>query len=314
MPSDTWYLTDDLGDFLTRAEDFLRSRPALHTVPLTVTDSLRSRGTHIYGAQDPLYGVLEGGSGGGVRAALFHTPPHPLNLTPLEPADAEVLAASLVDRGHSVAGVSATRDTAAAFTAAWERTAADATGTLRQQQRLYRLGELVIPQPVPEGRARVAGAADRDLVGRWYEEFVADSGHGAAVAVSAEWADSRIEYGGITLWETPDGTPDGTPVAMAGVTRQIAGQIRVAPVYTPPHLRGRGYAGAATAAVSRAAREAGAQEVLLFTDLANPTSNGLYLRLGYRPVADFAVYGFSTVSGNGSRTGMGMGTGTGTEE
>jgi predicted GNAT family acetyltransferase len=80
---------------------------------------------------------------------------------------------------------------------------------------------------------------------------------------------------------------------MAGVTPMVAGQIRVAPVYTPAHLRGRGYAGAVTAEVSRAALAAGAAEVLLFTDLANPTSNALYQRIGYRAVADFAVYDFT---------------------
>lgn len=30
-------------------------------------------------------------------------------------------------------------------------------------------------------------------------------------------------------------------------------------------------------------------DVLLFTDIANPTSNGVYRRIGYRPVADRAV-------------------------
>ncbi len=80
---------------------------------------------------------------------------------------------------------------------------------------------------------------------------------------------------------------------MAGATPETAGQVRIAPVYTPAALRGRGYAGAATAEVSRAAREAGVAEVLLFTDLANPTSNGLYRRIGYRPVADFSVWRFA---------------------
>lgn len=64
----------------------------------------------------------------------------------------------------------------------------------------------------------------------------------------------------------------------------------------PAHLRGRGYAGAATAEVSRAALASGADEVLLFTDLANPTSNGLYQRIGYRPVADFATYEFTATA------------------
>jgi predicted GNAT family acetyltransferase len=39
-------------------------------------------------------------------------------------------------------------------------------------------------------------------------------------------------------------------------------------------------------AVSQAALATGARHVLLVTDLANPVSNGLYHRLGYRPVRD----------------------------
>jgi predicted GNAT family acetyltransferase len=30
---------------------------------------------------------------------------------------------------------------------------------------------------------------------------------------------------------------------------------------------------------------------VLFTDLANPTSNAIYARIGYRPLADFTLYG-----------------------
>jgi predicted GNAT family acetyltransferase len=47
-----------------------------------------------------------------------------------------------------------------------------------------------------------------------------------------------------------------------------------------------------TAAVSQAALDAGAAEVVLYTDLANPTSNSLYQRLGYRPVEDRVVLRF----------------------
>jgi predicted GNAT family acetyltransferase len=74
----------------------------------------------------------------------------------------------------------------------------------------------------------------------------------------------------------------------------IGGQIQVDIVYTPAHLRGRGYAGAVTAEVSRAALAEGAQDVVLFADLSNPTSNALYQRLGYRALTDWAVYDLST--------------------
>ncbi|MFE9802994.1 GNAT family N-acetyltransferase [Streptomyces goshikiensis] len=285
MRPDDWHLTEDVDGFLARAGEFLRSRPALHTVPLTVTEALRTRGADAYGAETPLFGSLE--RAGAVRAAFFRTPPRRLYLTPLTPEEASTLAARLAGLGHRLPGVSADHDTAAAFAEAWQRHTG-ATPTLHEQERLYRLGTLTPPQPLPEGRGRVAGEQDRDQLMLWHREFVADIG-GSPAADNSSWADTRIADGRLTFWETPE----GTPVSMAGMTPMVAGQIRVAPVYTPTHLRGRGYAGAATAEVSRAAMAVGAAEILLFADLDNPTSNGLYQRIGYRPVTDFAVYDFS---------------------
>ncbi|KUL36543.1 GNAT family N-acetyltransferase [Streptomyces regalis] len=289
MRPDDWYCTQDLTGFLSHAGGFLRSRPDLHTVALTVTETLRRSGLRAYSDEAPVFGVLE--LDGQVRAAYFRTPPFRLNVTPLTPEEAESLAAHLVALGHSVPGVIAARETAEAFTAAWRRQSG-ARATVIQRQRLYRLGNLTAPQPLPPGRPRVAGKEDREQLVRWYGEFVEAVGDHVARDAAA-WADSRISYGGVTFWESED----GTPLAMAGVTPLVAGQVRVAPVYTPAHLRGRGYAGAATAQVSRAVLASGVREVLLFTDLANRTSNSLYQRIGYRAVADFAAYDF-----RGSRT------------
>lgn len=289
MRPDGWYLTEDLDEFLSRAGDFLRSRPALHTVPLTVTDALRRRGLHFYGDQAPLFGLLEA-DGGTVRAALLHTPPFSVHVTALTPREADALAARYAELGRPLPGVSGPQETAEAFAAAWQRHTGRAVA-VDKRQRLYRLGELTVPSPGPQGRARIAGPADRELLIRWFEEFREITG--AVGQDAGSWADARLSHGGVTFWETHD----GTPLAMAGATPETAGQVRIAPVYTPAGLRGRGYAGAATAEVSRAAREAGADEILLFTDLDNPTSNGLYQRIGYRPVADFTVWRFGGVEG-----------------
>ncbi|MER6465564.1 GNAT family N-acetyltransferase [Streptomyces sp. NPDC001228] len=280
-----WHFTSDVSAFLARAEEFLGSRPDLHTVHLTVTRQLRQRGAPAYGDAPPFLGHLTRADGS-VAAALLHTPPYALRTTRLTAAETESLAARLHDLGHPFSAFAAERETAQAFTAAWERRTGT-PGTLRDLERLYRIDELTVPAPAPAGRARVAGPADRELLIRWHDGFVADAGVQGA-RNSADWADFRLSYGGVTLWETPD----GTPVSMAGVTPTVAGQARIAPVYTPPRLRGRGYAGAVTAEVSRAALARGVGRVLLVTDLANPTSNALYRRIGYRPVADWAVYGF----------------------
>ena len=285
MTTGDWHITGDLDQFLTRAGEFLRSRPALHTVHLTVTAALSSRGLRVYGEGDPVFGTLE--RDGEVRAAFFRTPPGRLMLTPLTAEEATELAAQLALRGDELPGVMGELDTASTFAEAWARRTGRSPA-LHARQRLYRLAELTTPQPSPPGRPRVATANDREQLVCWYTEFTEAIGESGTSQDPGEWADSRIAYGGITFWETPD----GTPVSMAGLTPKVAGQIRVAPVYTPADLRGHGYAGAVTVEVSGMARAAGADEVLLFTDLANPTSNALYQRIGYRPVEDFAGYDF----------------------
>jgi predicted GNAT family acetyltransferase len=71
----------------------------------------------------------------------------------------------------------------------------------------------------------------------------------------------------------------------------VAGVGRVGPVYTPPERRGRGYAAAVTSLATQRLLDAGARP-MLFTDLANPTSNGVYARLGYERVGDLARWTF----------------------
>lgn len=281
MRPDDWHLTENVDEFLARAGDFLHSRPALHTVTLTVTEALRTRGPDAFGAGAPVFGWLE--EEGEVRATFFRTPPAGLNLTPLTGEQADLLAVRLAGAGHVLPWAKAEEATATAFARAWRRHAG-VTPVLRERQRLYRLGPLTPPEPLPEGRVRWAGERDVERLVRWNREFMIDVGE------DGESVDERrVGHRRYAFWETPD----GTPVSMAGVNPLVAGQVRVGPVYTPARFRGRGYAGAVTAEVSREALAEGAKEVVLFADLANPTSNALYQRLGYVPVADFADYDFT---------------------
>ncbi|MET8130624.1 GNAT family N-acetyltransferase [Streptomyces sp. NPDC005251] len=284
MRSDDWHLTEDIDDFLARSGDFLRSRPVLHNTPLTVLEKWRT----VPGAFEPgavLFGRLE--SKGETQAIFYRPPTRRLTLTALSPEQADALAAQLAALGHRFAGVTADHDTATAFAEAWQRRTG-ATPTLRVRMHLYRLGTLTLPEPNPEGRGRMVGEQDHEHLMRWCREFAADVGETVSID-AASWAGTRFAEKRYTYWATPD----GTPVSMAGVNPMVAGQVRVDPVYTPSHLRGRGYAAAVSAEVSRAALAAGATEVVLFTNAANPTSNALYQRLGYRRVADWAPYDFS---------------------
>ncbi|MGW9188190.1 GNAT family N-acetyltransferase [Streptomyces rubiginosohelvolus] len=267
----TWTFTPDVDVFLASAGPSLAARPVEHTVALSVTERLRRSGTHHYGDDDPVLGWWRGPDGA-VAGTLVRTPPHVALLTAVPAEAVEPLVAAL-EAGPDLDGVNADRDIAALLAARLPgyRTV--------QEQRLYRLGALRPPSPAPEGRARAATRADRALLVAWVRGFADATGQSKS---SAEWlVDEGTERGSLTLWES-----GGTPVALAGRTRMLAGTVRVTLVFTPPEFRGRGYGAAVTAESSRAALAEGAAEVLLFTDLANPTSNGVYLRIGYEPVAD----------------------------
>ena len=284
MRPEDWHLTEDVEDFLARAGDFLRSRPAAHTMPLTDMERPRTRVASGHGA---CFGLLE--SGGEVRAVFYRTPQGRLSLTALSPGQTGVLAAHLAGLGHSPSGVIADHDTATAFAEAWQRHTGAAPAPF-WRSRLYRLGTLVPPRPRPAGRARVAGGHDHERVVRWCRAFCADVGETGSLAAidTGSWAGTRFAGKHFTFWETPD----GTPVSMAGSTSMVAGMVRVDPVSTPAPFRGRGYAGAVTAAVSGAALASGATDVVLFADPANSTSNAVYQRVGYVHLTDVTGYDF----------------------
>ncbi|MCC9710567.1 GNAT family N-acetyltransferase [Streptomyces sp. MNU76] len=288
MRPDDWHLTEDVHEFLSRAGDFLRSRPALHTMHLTVTEKHRVNGVSANPAETPVFGRLE--RDGEVRAGFYQrTPTGYLSLTSMAPGQADALAARLADLGRPVPGVSADHDASTAFAEAWERrTGAEPVVTTRLH--LYRLGTLTPQDPFPEGRGHLAGEQDREQLVRWCREFCVEVGEQYSIDLidAGAWDDSRFGDRNFTFWQTPD----GTPVSMAAATSIVGGMVRVDPVYTPAHLRGRGYAGAVTVEASRAALAAGAKDVVLFTDPGNPTSNALYQRLGYARLTDFTVYEF----------------------
>jgi GNAT superfamily N-acetyltransferase len=291
-----WQTTGDVAEFLAAAGDCLGRERVRNTVLLTVSEQLRvnparycgptAAGGHQDPADRPLFGWW-GDQAGAVTGAFLHTPPHPLLLTAV-PADvAAGLAAALADR--PLTGVNGYIEAAEAFAVTWRAATPGRQATEQRRLRLYRLDELAWPEPPPDGAPRVAADSDAPLLADWFTAFAdevhdADAGEDQAAAVR-----DKLSHGGILVWAA-----GGRPVSVAGVTRQVAGMLRVGPVYTPPELRGHGYASAVTAAVSLRAREAGAEEVLLYTDLANPTSNSIYQRIGYRPVEDRVVLGFFT--------------------
>jgi predicted GNAT family acetyltransferase len=123
-------------------------------------------------------------------------------------------------------------------------------------------------------------AADADLFASWISAFSAEAVPHDPMS-SREVMDRKAATGDYVIWQM-----DGRPVSMAGIVRRARSLASIAGVYTPPELRGRGYAGSATAAVVEKVYAEGRKTACLYTDLANPASNRCYAKIGFKPVCD----------------------------
>lgn len=281
-----------VAEFWQVAGALLTADPVLNTVAVTVAGQLR-RGQR-FGEAEPILLTAHNttDSDGDLVGAAMCTPPFPLVVTALPVRALPAVVDHLVGAGAVPNGATGLLPQVEAFTAAWSaRTGADVA--TRMRQRLYRLGTLRPPANVP-GEPSLITEADVELVTDWRGAFMAETGLGRrgpqSRADQVRFTRDRLVGHGQFLWWV-----DGTPVAFAGVNGPVSGMSRVGSVYTPPELRGHGYASAVTAATSQWAQDQGAEHVLLYTDLANPVSNSIYQRIGYEPVADFLDVTFGPV-------------------
>jgi predicted GNAT family acetyltransferase len=148
------------------------------------------------------------------------------------------------------------------------------------RQRLYQLTK-VIPPPATPGRLRLAAENEVDLVTQWSFAFQSEALGPGNLTEIRQTTQNRIHEQDIYLWE------DDQPVSMAAKSRPTPRGICISYVYTPPELRGRGYATNCVAHLSQLLLNSGREFCVLFTDLANLTSNHIYQSIGYTPVCDF---------------------------
>jgi RimJ/RimL family protein N-acetyltransferase len=269
-------LSRDAEEFAARTERLLSSRiecNVLATVLMSVLNGPHREPPPLF-----LYGLADR-ERDEVSFAAMRTPPFPLLTSPLRGADADELMDQWLRVDPELSSVSGPPDTARAIAAAWARSTGG-TPRCTMREAMHVLDEVRDPPRPAPGLLRLPRAGERDLLVAWMEEFVAEAGLiGAAQA--RPMVDARLRHDGLLIWD------DAQPVSMIGLAPNVAGMVRIGPVYTPPPQRGRGYAGSAVAAASRRALAAGAARCMLFTDLSNATSNEIYAEVGYRRTGEW---------------------------
>jgi GNAT superfamily N-acetyltransferase len=276
--------TQTLPAFLELAGDFLAAREAEHNLIFGICSTIAAD-PEAYGIRSPYLAVVTDGDD--VVGAAVRTPPFRLVLSEMRRRGAvELIANDLV--GEQLPGVQGPASTAADFAREWSmRTGRQ--GRRARRLRAFRLTRVTPPSPSP-GHPIDAAFEHQALVAEWIGAFHAESlpedPPRDFVDQAARWI--RGEGRRVMLWIN-----GGRPVSLTGIGGPTPNGIRIGPVYTPPELRGRGYASNLVAAASQRELDAGRRFVFLFTDLANPTANKIYQAIGYEPVADYAEYRFS---------------------
>jgi predicted GNAT family acetyltransferase len=224
-----------------------------------------------------LWGVRDGDQ---LLGVALRTPPLALNLSTMPPAACDALAGALIERRLLPLALMGSReevDCVVAGLARRTRVEADVITELRQ----FELRE-VSPAPAVSGAMRVASDHDLALLISMLNAFEreatpSEAGKRDLRAVAVRMISRATAF----VWD--DG---GVCVAFAAWQRRVGRGVSIGPVYTPPALRGRGYATALVAALSQHMLDSGCAYACLFTDLANPTSNSIYPKVGYRALGD----------------------------
>ena len=269
-------------DFLERAYPFLMKDEAENNLILSLAQTLLDHSDRF---REPLYLAVVEEDDEPVAVALC-IPPRQLALTRAHRDALRLIAEDLHGEATDFPGFVGPDETAEAFADLWEQIAG-ARCAVSMAQRIFRLTR-VNDVPFAPGFLRPAREADRELLVRWAEGFAAE----ILPREDRDGMDSLVgrfvDDGTLHVWE------HNRVVSMARGGSPTPGGMRLDLVYTPPEHRQKGYATSCVAALSKKLLDAGCRFVFLDTDLANPTSNRLYTRIGYEPVGDSTQYRIET--------------------
>jgi Predicted acetyltransferase len=226
----------------------------------------------------------------GIQLTAIMTPPHNITLY----ATDNIINLNAVDclidglKDYEIPGVITEKNLAEYF--AEKYTAQKGLSSkVAMNQRIYEL-TTVNPEIKQFGNFRLLGEKDMHFFPYWLEAFHAAGCYGKTeMSIPQNEEEYRYRLSKKKLYVLED---NGIPVSMAGFTREMQTAIGVGLVYTPPYYCGKGYATSCVAKLSQLALDKGFTRCVLYTDLANPTSNSIYQKIGYVPVCDSLMLEF----------------------
>ena len=282
-------LYNDVCRFYKDTYDILMRHEAQNVIPLG-NIIIGNEGKDKTAWRDPAKWFMATVSGAtGLLLTAVMTPPHNLTLYATDNKNDEkalqCLSDNITESGVYIPGVMAEKSLAELFAELYSAKHG-ITYAVSKNQRIYELLE-VSPETLKNKTVRMATEKDMSFLPYWIRGFHADC-FGDSLATGGSIEDYLYALNRLYILEE-----DGMPVTMAKISRELQTVCVVGLVYTPPYFRGKGYATSCVAAVSKIGLERGFKKCVLYTDLDNPTSNSIYMKIGYTPICDSIVIIFN---------------------
>jgi len=273
---------NDVKAFYKDTYAVLMRHEAQNVIPLG-NIIIGNEGTDKSGWRDPVNWFMATVSDDtGILLTAVMTPPHNLTFYATDNKNDEVALLCLLDgiteKGVHIPGVMSEKSLAETFARAY----AGKHGInykINKNQRIYELTEVTAEIP-KIGIVRLATKKDMSFLPYWTAGFNSDC-FGDLFSTGDNIDDYLYRLSGLYILED-----DGMPVTMAKISRELQTVCVVGMVYTPPYFRKKGYATSCVAAVSQFGLDKGFKKCVLYTDLANPISNSIYMKIGYKPICD----------------------------
>ena len=272
-------------DFLTRTKFELERDEFRHGLMLGLATRLIEN-PHAYGETAPWFCLVSDGRK--LMAASLRTPPYPVLLAHFSgdaSSCARLLADSISEFSKTIPGARGEKEITDNFVKYW-----CATHNIKVEgmiaQRVYKLEHLNDIE-LSDGRLRLASEKDKELIIKWAHAFHTDVFASSHINEPEDNIVPKIDEKLVYISE------DKMPVSMAAKIRQSNNGMRIGSVYTPDPLRGKGYATSCVATLCKEILDSGYKYCVLYADLANPVSNSIYQKIGFKGVGDSVDYSFS---------------------
>ena len=279
---------NDAKELISLSGAYLERNESENNLPIGLAYRL-AEDPYYYTSELPLLlSILEQGR---VVGVVVMTPPKRIILSRID-TDIQTAIVPLVHHLREIdvqiPGVVGPAAAAQAFADCWVEDMPGVSVKLSKRMRVFE-AKSVANLPLSSGKLRFARPDDHTLMTLWIVGLSEALGEPVNFDDAKSRAEKLVKDQQLYIWDNEG------PVSIAGVSRPMRNGTTIGAVYTPPEHRGKGYATSCVLLLTKKLLSDGYSFCSLYTDLANPTSNSIYTKIGYVPIDDALELDFSPI-------------------